>query len=73
MLPFIRKNAITIAGVILGLVGGYLYWQFIGCASGTCAIQSDPWKMTPYGGLMGGLTANLLQDMLRKKKVNKNG
>ncbi len=69
MTSFIRKNAITIVGVILGLAGGYLYWYYIGCASGTCAIQSDPWKMTPYGALMGGLLGNILQDALRKRKA----
>lgn len=69
MKAFIKKNIITIAGLFIGLLGGYLYWYFVGCANGTCTIQSSPWKMTPYGGIMGALTANLLQDFLQKRKV----
>ncbi len=42
-------------GIVLGFIGGYLYYYFIGCQSGTCAIQSKPINMTLYGGLIGGI------------------
>ena len=42
-------------GFILGATGGYLYYYFIGCASGTCLITSRPLNSTAYGGLMGAL------------------
>ena len=44
-----------IIGLLIGAVGGYLYYYYVGCASGTCAIQSDPYKMTAYGMMMGGI------------------
>ncbi|WP_395633311.1 DUF6132 family protein [Flavobacterium sp.] len=50
---------ITVLGVIIGAVGGYAYYYFIGCASGTCAITSKPLNSTLYGSLMGGLLFNI--------------
>ena len=50
---------ITGLGVIIGAVGGYAYYHFIGCASGTCAITSKPLNATLYGSLMGGLLFNI--------------
>jgi uncharacterized membrane protein YdjX (TVP38/TMEM64 family) len=44
-----------IIGIVIGSIGGYLYYYFIGCESGSCAIQSDPVNMTLYGALMGGV------------------
>ena len=42
-------------GLVLGAIAGYAYYHFVGCQSGTCAIQSDPVIMTLYGALMGGV------------------
>jgi len=42
-------------GLVIGAVGGYAYYYFVGCQSGTCAIQSDPVIMTLYGSGMGGV------------------
>lgn len=50
---------ITIAGIIAGAVGGYLYYHFIGCASGQCRITSNPINSTIYGAVMGGLLFNI--------------
>ncbi|MBK6839504.1 MAG: hypothetical protein IPG90_15630 [Bacteroidetes bacterium] len=48
----------TIAGVLLGAGAGFLYWNFIGCSSGSCMITSVWYRSTLYGALMGGLFAN---------------
>jgi hypothetical protein len=37
----------------LGAAGGYAYYYFIGCASGTCPLSSNAWIMTGYGAMMG--------------------
>jgi hypothetical protein len=37
----------------LGAIGGFAYYYFIGCASGTCPISSNPYISTAYGILMG--------------------
>ena len=63
-----KTYIVTGIGVIVGLVAGYLYYQEIGCISGTCAITSKPLNSTLYGGLMGGLLFNLLVTSTNKKK-----
>lgn len=65
-MSFIKQYGITIAGILLGAIGGYLYYQYVGCASGTCMITSKPINSTVYGALMGGLFLNLFQ----KRKPN---
>ena len=55
---FILNNKLTIIGIVIGAIGGYLYFYYIGCASGTCAITSKPLNSTLYGALMGGLLFN---------------
>jgi hypothetical protein len=49
----IWKWSKRILPVILGATGGYLYYSFIGCVSGTCPITSNPWLSTGYGALVG--------------------
>lgn len=46
-----------IIGIILGAIGGYAYYHYIGCLSGHCPISSNPWISTGYGALMGFLIA----------------
>jgi len=50
---------ITAIGIIVGAVAGYLYYSYVGCVSGTCAITSKPLNSTLYGALMGGLVFNM--------------
>lgn len=62
MLATINKYRLTMAGIILGAIAGYLYYHFVGCASGTCMITSKPINSTLYGALMGGLFLNMFQN-----------
>ncbi len=55
---FIIKYKLSIIGIVVGAIGGYLYYHFIGCASGTCAITSKPLNSTLYGAMMGALIFN---------------
>lgn len=43
----------VIIGLILGTVGGFLYWKYIGCMSGTCPLTSNWLIMIIYGALLG--------------------
>ncbi len=61
MKKFIRKNALLFAGIATGALSGFLYWKFIGCESGTCAITSKPLNISIYGAVMGGLLFSLFQ------------
>jgi hypothetical protein len=55
----IKKYAGLMIGAVIGGVAGYAYYYWIGCASGSCAITSQPVNSTLYGALMGGLMVNI--------------
>lgn len=65
MKVFIKKHLLKIIGVIVGMTGGFLYYYFIGCSSGTCPITSNPYISVIYGGVLG----YLLFDLFKKKEV----
>jgi phage shock protein E len=58
---FINNNKLTVIGVVIGAIGGYLYYHYVGCASGTCLITSKPVNSTLYGGVMGSLIFNIFK------------
>lgn len=68
MKKFFRKNIITVILGITGLSAGFLYWKFVGCADGTCAIKSNMSLMTVYGGVIGALLGNVIQGFTVKKQ-----
>lgn len=57
-MSFLIKHKLTVLGILAGAVGGYLYYHFIGCTSGSCPITSQPVNSTLYGAMMGGLFFN---------------
>jgi len=58
---------LPLLGLIIGAIGGYIYYVEIGCVSGTCAITSNPWMSTAWGGAFG----YLVFDMFRGNKSAK--
>ncbi len=67
-MSFIKKNKLWIIGLFTGALAGFLYWNFVGCDSGTCAITSRPLNSTLYGAIMGGLVFSMFAK--DKKKEN---
>lgn len=67
MKKFIQNNMLAVVGVLVGSLAGFLYWKFVGCASGTCAITSSPINSTIYGALMGGLGLSIFQKDKKSK------
>lgn len=67
MTAIIKKYKLEIFGITLGAIAGFLYWKFVGCASGTCMITSKPLNSSIYGALMGFL----IFGMFKKEKINK--
>lgn len=43
---------------LLGVIGGYAYYFYIGCRSGSCPINSNPWLSMIWGGLLGYIIAD---------------
>ena len=68
-MTLLKKHILTIIGIILGAIGGYAYYHFVGCASGTCAITSNSLNSTLYGALMGGLFLNIFQKENKTKTL----
>ena len=66
-----KEIIVTGIGVAVGLIAGYAYYHFVGCASGTCTITSKPLNSTAYGGLMGGLLFNMFVTSPKKKEGEK--
>ncbi|KXK42039.1 MAG: hypothetical protein UZ11_BCD004001570 [Bacteroidetes bacterium OLB11] len=60
----------TIIGITVGTISGFLYWKYIGCASGTCAITSKPLNSSVYGAIMGGLIFSMFQKENNKKQYD---
>ena len=52
---WMRPLLFTLSGVIVG----YLYYRFVGCSTGSCAITSDPVNSMIYMGLMGWLLSGV--------------
>jgi hypothetical protein len=53
MKQFLKNYRLHLIGGILGGIGGYAYYHFIGCSTGSCAITSKPINSTLYGSFMG--------------------
>ena len=45
-------------GVGVGALLGFLYYRFVGCATGACPITRNPFISTLYGALIGALVAS---------------
>jgi hypothetical protein len=56
-----KKMLLLGGGALLGAVGGYAYWYYIGCMSGSCAITSSPINSSLYGAVMGGLLLSIFE------------
>ena len=66
-----KNYLLTIIGVIAGAVAGYIYWQQVGCTTGTCPITSTWHNSTAYGAIMGGLLFNLFQSLINERNTRK--
>ena len=51
---------------VLGIIGGYLYWNFIGCSSGNCGITANWHSSMGFGAIMGWLIGDIVNDKLKK-------
>lgn len=69
-MTFIKKNILAISGVAIGALAGYLYFYYVGCASGSCAITSKPLNSTLYGAMMGFLLFSSFKKDSNNNKSN---
>lgn len=63
---FVVFTLLSLAGMVAGALGGYLYYLKVGCTTGACAITSSPYISTAWGGAIGFLIGDLLNGKRRK-------
>ena len=71
MKEFIRKNSLLIIFSVAGAIGGFLYWKFVGCQSGTCPIKSVWYLSTLWGLAFGYLSGSIIKDLVVKVRNKK--
>ena len=58
----------SIIGMLIGVIGGYIYYIEVGCKSGSCPITSNPWMTMLWGLLMGYLVGDMFNKEAKKEK-----
>lgn len=71
-MEFLKKNKYLIIFSIAGAIGGFLYWKFVGCQSGTCPIKSVWYWSTLYGTIVGFLAGSIINDLVNKFRKKNN-
>ena len=51
----------TIALPLVGSAGGWLYYRYVGCTTGTCAVTSSLWLSIGFGYILGSLLYTVLR------------
>ena len=71
MKKILKEKRYVILSTLIGAAGGFLYWKFVGCLSGTCPIQSVWYWSTLWGTVAGYLVGDSINDFIfnRKKKA----
>ncbi len=64
----IKRNLLYIIGALVGAIGGFAYWYFVGCTSGTCPITSSPYISTIYGAVLGSLVLGMFKPKKKNEK-----
>ena len=66
MKNWVQKNKLYFIGATLGGIAGFLYWKYVGCLTGTCAITSNPFRSTIYGAVVGSLLLSIFNKSPKK-------
>lgn len=72
-MEILKTKKLALIFLVLGGIGGFLYWRFVGCTSGTCAIKSVWYWSTLWGAGVGYLVGDMLNDVIVKLKKRKEG
>jgi len=70
-MKLVKNNWTYILGALVGAIGGYLYWRYVGCTTGTCPITSSPTNTIIYGAVMGALLGGIFKKKDRQVEAEK--
>lgn len=61
MKKLFKKFWLPAAGAMVGALAGFLYWKYVGCSTGTCAITSRPFNSSIYFAILGVLLFSIFK------------
>ncbi len=70
MKKWIQLNSRYIIGAIAGALAGFVYWKYIGCVNGTCAITSNPYRSIVFFGIFGAILAGTFKKENKDENAN---
>jgi hypothetical protein len=56
--------------IAVGGIAGFGWYYFVGCATGTCPISSNPYISTGYGALIAALASTARSGPGQAKKAD---
>jgi hypothetical protein len=68
---WILKNKLPLIIATLGAISGFLYWNFIGCASGNCGITANWHTSMGFGTIIGWLVGDIANNKSKTIKDKK--
>ena len=71
MKNWIIINKLYFIGALLGAVAGFLYWMYVGCLTGTCAITSNPLNSTIYFASIGAVLFGAFKKQTKTTETDK--
>ena len=71
MKNWIVNNRLYFIGAASGAIGGFLYWKYVGCLTGSCSITSSPINSTIYFALFGSVLFGAFKKQTKTTVINK--
>ena len=71
MKNWIVRNKLYFIGILVGAAAGFLYWKYVGCLTGTCAITSSPVNSTIYFAFFGAVFFGAFKKNTKETEANK--
>ena len=57
----------SLIGLVLGAIGGFVYYAQVGCSSGSCAISSNPYASVAWGAAVRYLIGDMFNGKDKKE------
>jgi len=68
MKKWIWYHQLYLIGAVVGAITGFLYWKYVGCVTGTCAITSKPLNSSLYFAFFGAVLFGFFKKEKRRQK-----